>query len=91
MAPKEDMLPPGWEDLDRYVDLLFRMVPNPAPHRPNLHALWNPNAPPSPSSDHLDYFLFGKYGQGTEEGWFSGVKMRYTMLTYMAGKWASSL
>lgn len=24
MARKEDMLPPGWEDLDRYVDLLFR-------------------------------------------------------------------
>jgi hypothetical protein len=22
MARKEDMLPPGWEDLDRYVDLL---------------------------------------------------------------------
>lgn len=26
MAPKEDMLPPGWEDLDRYVDLLFRRI-----------------------------------------------------------------
>lgn len=26
MARKEDMLPPGWEDLDRYVDLLFRLA-----------------------------------------------------------------
>lgn len=43
MARKEDMLPPGWEDLDRYVDLLFRLahplsalilVPPPLP--PNL-------------------------------------------------------
>lgn len=34
MAPKEDMLPPGWEDLDRYVDLLFRECYSPRPSLP---------------------------------------------------------
>ena len=35
MARKEDMLPPGWEDLDRYVDLLFRLhvILSRTPHR----------------------------------------------------------
>lgn len=28
MAPKEDMLPPGWEDLDRYVDRSSAEIPD---------------------------------------------------------------
>jgi hypothetical protein len=64
MAPKEDMLPPGWEDPDRYVDRLLpvHLSQSPVHHHttPHLHppfdlhlhdhrALWNPiDPPPSP-------------------------------------------
>jgi hypothetical protein len=68
MAPKEDMLPPGWEDLDRYVDRLFRSHA-PYPRRcpppssasgvlPHLHACIA--VEPQWSFGDLDYFLFGK-------------------------------
>lgn len=66
MAPKEDMLPPGWEDLDRYVDRLIRII-HPLPElvplsssgflclSPLLHGALGFH---SPSGD-LDYFHFG--------------------------------
>lgn len=53
MAPKEDMLPPGWEDIDRYADRLIETkspIPDPTPYpfwNPPLlldRALWNPSA-----------------------------------------------
>ena len=84
MAPKEDMLPPGWEDIDRYVDILFRSIDAPKP-LPTLHrhALWNPNG--CPSGD-LDYFHFGELDSSQ-----CGGERKNTMLTHVAGKWASSL
>jgi hypothetical protein len=59
MAPKEDMLPPGWDDLDRYVDHLLPALLNAlALYHPIPLHLHDPVEPKRASTGDLNYFLF---------------------------------
>lgn len=96
MAPKEDMLPPGWDDLDRYVgrlvpELVYVLLPTVLYH-PTIHprtcistALWNPNA------RYGRFKLFPLRDVSTPEAAVTMYEIMLTGHVAMPGKWASSL